>query len=169
MEKIIKLSSTEVPLSLHRAKVIHANKYSETNAAWGYRFMFSNLYTDVVFRANEDGTDYKAYIKNLDLPVYTEQDVTILCADNIVLGYIDMQTNYYYYTSKDFQSLLGLGISVLWIWLAGILAGAAIYFFNHKEFTLWLYIPLMALYLFCRVQKIVFNYRIKKAIDQYLG
>ncbi len=110
-EKIIKFTNTEIPLFLHSARVIHANKYSE---AYGGAFnlpVSSTLHTDVVFRLNETREDYKTYIKNLDLPIYNAQEVTIsMPAAKRVPCYIEMHTNNHYYTTKDFSRLLGIGL-----------------------------------------------------------
>lgn len=168
MEKIIKFSNTEIPLSLHSARVIHANKYSE---AYGGAFnlpISSTLYTDVVFRLNETREDYKIYIKNLDLPIYNEQEVTVICSAKRVLGYIDMQTNYYYYTTKDFSRSLGIGLPYIWVWVVGILGGTCLYLINNQEISLWVLVPFLAAYILFLMQKWILNHRIQKEINTFL-
>ena len=168
MDKVIKLSNVEIPLSLYRARVIYANKYSE---AYGGAFNFpvsSTLYTDVVFRLNENNEDIKTYIKNLDLPIYTEQDVIVICSGKRVLGYVDMQTNYYYYTTNDFSRKLGVGFSLLWVFLIGILGGVCFYYINNRQGSLWLFVPFIASWVVYLIQKMILNYRVKKEIDNIL-
>ena len=168
MEKIIKFSNTDIPLSLYGARVIHANKYSETH---GGAFNFpvsSTLYTDVVFRLTETGEDIKTYIKNLDLPIYNEQEVTVICSGKKVIGFIDVKTNYYYYTTKNFSRLLGIGISFIWVWILGLLGGLAIYSFYDRKNVLLIIVPLLAVYAIFLIYKWILDYRIQKEIDIYL-
>jgi hypothetical protein len=169
MDTVLKCLNFEIPLSLHRARVVHANKYSE---AFGGAFDFpvsSTLYTDVVFRLHENNEDYKTYIRNLDLPIYTDQDVTIICSGKRVLGYIDMQTNYYYYTVNNFSRELGLRLPSLWVWIVAVLAGIAIYFTSNDEGFLWLLLLLIAVYFFHLMRRWYVNHRIRRAIDAVLS
>jgi hypothetical protein len=169
MDTVLKCLNVEIPLSLHRARVVHANKYSE---AHGGAFDFpvsSTLYTDVVFRLNENNEDFKTYIQNLDLPIYTDQDVTVICSGKSVLGFIDMQTNYYYYTVNNLSRTLGLGFPFLWVWIITILGGIAIYFANIELSFLWLILFFLSVYLVYLIQRWYLNRRIRTAIDAVLG
>ncbi len=74
----ITILNAKYSLSLDNATVIHVNKYSQ---AYGGEFNFpvsSRLYTETVFRLSETGEDIRLVIQYLDLPVYTNQDVTLL-------------------------------------------------------------------------------------------
>ena len=158
----------EIPLSLHRARVIHANKFTETRGGALNLPVSSTLFMDVVFRFQETGEDYKSYLRNLDLPIYTEQEVTLVCSGTTAVGVIDNQTNYYYYLTNDLSGLLGLGLPHLWVWAVGILGGAGIYFLNDSHPSFWILLPLLAIMVFYWVQKWILNYRIKKTIDKFL-
>ena len=168
MDTVLKCFNVEIPLSLHKARVIHANKYSE---AHGGAFDFpvsSTLYTDVVFRLNENNEDYKTYIQKLDLPIYTDQDVTVICSGKRVLGYIDMQTKYYYYTVNHLSKALGLGLPSLWAWVIAILGGITIYITNKEGIFLSI-IFIISVYLVYLIQRWYVNRRIRKAIDAVLS
>lgn len=167
MDTVLKCLNVEIPLSLHRARVVHANKYSE---AHGGAFDFpvsSTLYTDVVFRLNENNEDYKTYIQKLDLPIYTDQDVTVICFGKRVLGYIDMQTNYYYYTVNNLSKALGLGLPALWVWVIALLGGLAIYLTDKDQILLSL-IFIFSVYFVYLIHRWYVNRRIRKAIDAIL-
>ena len=169
MDTVVKCLNVEIPISLHRARVVHANKYSE---AHGGAFDFpvsSTLYTDVVFRLNENNEDLKTYIRKLDLPVYTDQDVTVICSGKTVLGFIDMQTNHYYYTVNNISRSLGIGLPLLWIWIISILGGIVFYFINKEQFILWFFILFLSLYFVYTIHRWYVNYRIRSAIDAVLS
>jgi hypothetical protein len=168
MDTVIKCLNVEIPLLLHRARVVHANKYTEAHGGAFDLPVSSTLYTDVVFRLYENDEDYKAYIEKLDLPIYNNQEVTIICCDKTVIGYIDMQTNYYYYTVTNFSRLFGLGLSSLWVWIITILGGIAIYATTSDRMLLLsftLFIIVYGLYFF---QRWYINRRVRQAIDAVL-
>ena len=168
MEKVINVSNVEIPLSLHSGKVIHADKYSE---AHGGAFSFpvsSTLHTDVVFRLDGTNVDLPVHIEGLDLPVYTGQSVTLVTSNNRVLAYIDDQTKYYYYTSRNFCKKLGIGIPLWWVWLFGIAGGVIIYFLQRTDPTFWVFVPILTFYVMYAIQKWITNSRIEKQIDAFL-
>jgi hypothetical protein len=169
MDKLIRLGTIELPLSLHKATVIHANKYSEAQGGAFSLPVSSTLYTDIVFRLDGTNEDLKAYVQGSDLPVYTQQEVTVFCTGKKVLGFIDSATNYYYYITRDFSRYLKYGLPYIWIWIIGLLGGTAIYVLTYEDNgSPWMMAPLIAAYLFYYVQKLVFNFRIRKAIDNFL-
>jgi hypothetical protein len=167
MERINRLQNFDLTLSLDTATVIHANKFSRADGAISF-FVFSTLYTDVVFRLNEPNKDLPVYIKNLDLPIYSGEDVTLIRAANIIIGYIDTKSNDYYYISNDLGRKLGLGVPYYWIWLTGIGAGVLIYFLQDQTISIWNFVPFVLAWLLVKLQKVILNYRIKKDVDQIL-
>jgi len=66
MEKTITVSGKDFPVSLHKATVIHADKFTRTSGGWNNLPVTSTLYTDVVFRIDESNEDWPLYIKNID-------------------------------------------------------------------------------------------------------
>lgn len=167
MEKYKIKFGINIPLSLHKATVIHADKFTES---LGGAFNFpitSTLYIDLVFRLDETNEDWPVYITNLNLPVYTGQAVTVVSTDKTVLGYIDAQTNYYYYTTNDFVRKLNIGIPFIWVWIIGITGGILIYLLK-QEVSVWIIVPLISAWILYSIQKFILNILIKKRIDNFL-
>ena len=158
----------ELTLVLRRARVIHANKYSETSGGIFNSPVYSTLYTDVVFRLHDTNEDYKVYISGLDLPLYTEQEVTLVCVDRAVVAFIDSQTKYYYYTSDDYSRLLGFGVSYWWLVATLVLVVVSFSLVNDRQVSTWLLLIVPVLYVFIRVHRWILNQRIKKAITAFL-
>jgi len=168
MEKVINVSNVQIPLSLHSGKVIHSDKYSETRGG-AFNFPVSSiLHTDVVFRLDGTGEDLPVHIEDLDLPLYNEQSVTLVTSNNRVLAYIDEQTKYYYYISRNFCRRLGIGMPLWWVWVFGIVGGVIIYFLKRTDTALWVFVPLLTAYVMYTIQKWILNFKIKKQIDSFL-
>ena len=89
MSNILKPLTANLPLSLHKATVIHANKYSVAHDGGMNLPLWSTLHTEVVFRLDQTQEDWRLDVKNLDLPLYTSQPVTIVASEMDVLAYID--------------------------------------------------------------------------------
>jgi hypothetical protein len=169
METTIKVFKTELSLSLHNATVIHSDKFSRTVGGWGHWPVWSNVYTDVVFRSQETGDDWPVRVGDYDLPLYQQQEVAVICVRNIIIGYIDKKTNQYYYTTRNFAGALGLGLNGWWVLLAGIVAGLLVYMLvDNEQYAPFLFLPILVFYLVYRIQRWVINYRTTKAIDNYL-
>jgi len=168
MEKVITVSNVQIPLSLYPATVIHADKYSEAHGGELNTPVTSTLYTDVVFRLNDSGEDWPLYIRNLNLPLYNGQAVTLVSSNKNVLAYIDDRTKYYYYTSRDLCRKVGLGIPLWRIILPGLIGGLLIYWIQRDAPTVWIVAPIIASYAIYVIQKWFFNYKIKKEIDEFL-
>jgi hypothetical protein len=169
MERTITVSNTDIPLSLQKATVIHANKYSQAHGGWSNLPVSSTLYTEVAFRIDETNKDLRTTIKDRDLPVYNGQEVTIISVGKAVLGFVDMQTNYYYYTTGDFSRKLGMGPAFYWVWIIGLLGGITVYLLDLQQgMFLWLLVPLGIALLLYYVQKWILNMRIRKAMDKVL-
>ena len=160
--------SIDIPLSLHQATVIHANKYSETHGGAFNLPVSSRLYTDVVFRLNNTNEDWPLYINNLDLPIYTSQEVTVVASNNNVLAFIDMQTKYYYFTTRDFSRKLNLGLSFFWVWVIGIMGGVLVYLLQNQVTTGWIFVPFAIAWIVYTIQKWILNNQVKRKINDFL-
>lgn len=164
------ISGKPYQLVLHNATVIHANKYSETSGGWGSLPLRSTLKMEIVFRSKEDGQDWQVKINNEDLPLYTEQEVTVISLENYIIGFIDKQTSKYYYIDNDFASLLELGIALYKVWLAGILIGITAMMLTPLPYK---FIAAFAPFLLCWVIYILKKWRINREfsskIDAYLS
>jgi hypothetical protein len=167
MHRTIKILNTDFQLALYNATVIHANKYTEAQGGMFNLPVVSTLHIDVVFRL-EDKQDLKIYIKNIDVPVYTNQEVHLICINETVIGFIEVQTNHYYYTTKDLTKLTGNHIPYLWVWVVALLGLMVVYFITGEYITLWSFLPFIAAQCFYSLHKWLTNYRIKKAIDAEL-
>jgi hypothetical protein len=169
MEATIKVFTSELPVSLLDATVIHADKFTRTTGGWFNLPVTSTLYTDVVFRSKDTGADWPLYIKDYDVLLYQGQEVSVISVKHTIIGYIDKQTNQYYYTTGNFSGALGIGISGWWLLLACVVTGILVYLFlDNQQALTYLFIPLAVFYLFYLIQKWVINYRARKAIDGYL-
>jgi len=167
MEQERRLQNFNLTLSLDKATVIHANKYSRADGAISF-FVISTLHTNVVFRLNDTNQDVPVYIQSLDLPIYSGEEVILIRVANIIVGYVDTKSDHYYYVTNNLGRKLGLGIPYYWIWLIGIGGGIIIYFLQDQTFSLWNFVPLASAWLLVKLQKLMFNYRIKKDVDQIL-
>src|SRR4051812_26194866 len=119
MSTTIQIAKKELSVSLHPAKVIHANKYTEASGGWNNLPVSSTLYTDVVFRSKESGRDWPINIKGNELPVYTDQDVIVIGLEDLIIGFVDTQTDHYYYTETDFAGNFQLGARLYKVLLTG--------------------------------------------------
>jgi hypothetical protein len=169
METTIRIQNRDIQIALHPATVIHTDKYSETSGGWGNLPVVSTLYTDVVFRSRTSKEDWHHKITSRDLPVYNDQEVRVISADNIIIGYIDEQTKKYYYTSNNLSNRMGLGMSYYLVWVIGIVGAVIIGLLTWETTMMWLlFTPLIITWLFYRIQKWVLHAQVTKAIDHYL-
>lgn len=168
MESFIKSSLLKAPISLHDATVIHANKFSTAHDGGLNVPIWSNLHIELVFRLQRTNEDWRVYVKNLDLPIYTSQEVSVVTCGETVLAYIDKQTNYYYYLTRDFSGKLGIGMPFFLVWLIGIVGGIIDYLMQ-QEVTVFLFVPIATLWLIYMIQKWIANFRIKREIDRFLS
>ncbi len=169
MSRDIKLLNAVIPLDFYPATVIHADKYSEVRGGAFNAPVTTDLYTDIVFRLEENNQDYHICIKNIDLPIYSNQPVTLISAGAVVVGYIDNQTNDYYYIIKDIASELGLGLPFYWVILIGLLCAVALYFYEGGVITIAFLLPFLLTCVLYVIQSWILNYRVKKAINQCLN
>ncbi len=78
MSNILKSLTSNLSLSLHKATVIHSNKYSVAHDI-GFIPVWSTLHAEIVLRLDHSQEDWRLDVKNLDLPLYTSQPVTSRC------------------------------------------------------------------------------------------
>ena len=157
---------------MDRATVIHANKYSQADGVISF-FIFSSLYTDIVFRLSDTNDDLPCQIRNLDLPIYTGEEVVVLRVANIIVGYMDVKTQYYYFVDRNLGKRLGLGIANSRVWLTAVLGCAILCFIAMQHWfyipsLLWFLSPLFAAWIFLAGQRAVLNRKIKRSIHQLL-
>ena len=169
MQQTVSILSKEEPIDLYNATVIHANKYYRTSGGWGSWPVTSTLYIDVVFRDKASGDNWPITVKNLDLPLYTEQEVSVICVRNIIIGYIDRKANRYYFTTSDFAKAFKLGMQYVFMWIIGIAGGLVTYLFVGNEWAYWAFLPLLIAVIGFYIQKMVINYRVGASLDRYMS
>jgi len=167
MEKTITVSGKDLPVSLHKATVIHADKFTRTSGGAYNLPVRSTLYTDVVFRVDESNEDWPLYIKNIDLVMYKDQRVLVIVVNDAIVGFVDEKTGRYYYTTQQFSKLLKLGIPYPYYIIAGI-AGAVVLYLAYPNQIEWLLIPLFVALIGYQIQKLILGSKARKAIDSYL-
>ena len=116
----------------------------------------------------ETGTDVSLTIVDVDVPIYNQQEVSVISANQNIIGYIDNQTKYYYYTTKDFSRLFKLGFSFYWIWLGALLGLTISYMLDRSNAPIWSIIAFGISYGIYQLQKLIQNYRLKREFDQFL-
>lgn len=170
MKKNAGTSEADLPLTLLKATVIHCNKYSEAVPAIFLIPQFRNrMHTEIVFRIRSTGDDWRVRVSDLELPMYAQQSVTLVVKGSKALAYIDDQTNYYYYFSRNLSTLLGTGIPGYWFILAGLAGAALVYLLGEQEITGNVILPLIGSWLIYFIQKWVLHYRAKKEFDRILS
>jgi hypothetical protein len=162
MEKLLKK-----PLTLTRATVLHANKYTETRG--GYSFpIWSILYTDIVFRLEDTQEDIPYYSKGIDLKLYTSQEILLVRSGEMIVAYVDLKTKKYYYITNNFPKKLRKGIPFYLVWLLGIPSGILIIMLSRNT-TLWAFAPIFILWVAYLVSIVDINRRARREIDEFLG
>lgn len=161
----------ELEFTLHNATVIHADKYSETTGGWGSAPVRSHLYTDLVFRSSDTNEDWPMTVNGRNLSVYNGQKVMVMGLEGSIIGYVDKQSNKYYYTRDEFSSFVKMGMPAYYIWIIGIIGGLAVFLFTPEETDirfLYALLPLGITWLIYIIQKQMISNRIMQLIDTYL-
>jgi hypothetical protein len=128
------------------------------------------LYTEVVFRDKASGADWPLTIVDLELPLYNDQEVGVICVDNIIVGFIDRQTNRYYYTTTKWTRAFRAGLPFSYVWITGICGGLTVYLLTGKaEPSPWVLLPLGILLVCYYVQRAVINYMIRQSLDRQIS
>ncbi len=148
---------------------MHADKYAAASGGWFNLPVSSTLYTEVVFRLRDVDRDCRLRIKNLDLPLYTSQDVSVISSEGVIIGFIDTKTSAYYYTVTDFAGKLKFGFEWHWFLLTSFLIAVILFFFRQQQLTGHLFLPVLAALAVFYLHKWILNYLIRKSIDKYLS
>ena len=155
-------------LNFPEATVVHANKYNGSVGIYIWHLFGSNAYQDVVFKLKNTQKDVPLTLTNGDLPLYTTQQVKLICLDDLVVGYVDVQSNRYHYLNRNFLRLLGLarwqsiGIAPFCILL--MVMGYLV----PPEYQQALIITAVVLFVFFIVYRFVHNRYIEKLLDKAL-
>jgi hypothetical protein len=164
-------NNEELEFTLHNATVIHADKYTETSGGWGNAPVRSRLYTDLVFRSSDTNEDWPLTVNGRNLSVYNGQKVMVMGLQGSIIGYVDKQSNKYYYTRNEFSSFVKTGMPAYYIWIIGLIGGLLVYLFTPEEsdaLFLLVLLPLGLAWLIYIIQKQMISNRIMQLIDTYL-
>lgn len=167
----LRFNEEELEFTLHNATIIHADKYTETTGGWGNAPVRSRLYTDLVFRSSDTNEDWPLTVNGRNLAVYNGQKVMVMGLQGTIIGYVDKQSNKYYYTRDEFSSFVKTGMPVYYIWIIGIIGAMVVFMFTTDESDvrlLYALIPFGAAWLTAIIQKQVISNRIMQLIDTYL-
>ncbi|MDB5202417.1 MAG: hypothetical protein JWQ27_1826 [Ferruginibacter sp.] len=168
MQTTVAVGNTELPLSLQPATVIHSNKFSEARGGGFNLPVISTLYTEVVYRMKDTQADVKLYLRNRNLPIYTNQEVSLISSSGKLIGFIDVKTNQYYYTSSDLSRHLGMAIPYYWVLIFSVAGAALIYFLYPEGRGPLMAAPALIALLFYWIYKYLTNRRITQAVDAYM-
>lgn len=167
MDGTVRIRNLTLPLSLDKATIIHANKYSRADGTIS-PFVFSTLHTEVVFRLKDTDEDMPLYVQSLDLPIYPGQEVLLIRISEVIVGYIDVRSKLYYY-ANDISKRLGLGIPGYWVWIIGVIGGITVVsLFRNESMIFWMFIPVIGAWLLYILQKLLFDYQLRKSINSVL-
>ncbi|MEO8174080.1 MAG: hypothetical protein ABI581_13390 [Sediminibacterium sp.] len=170
MGTTIQIAKHNLSVSLHPAMVIHADKYTEARGGWGNLPVSSILHTDLVFRSKQENVDWPIHLTGYDMPVYNNQDVIVIAVDDAIIGFVDTQTDLYYYTDTNFSRNFNIGMRRYKAWLIGFIGSVIAYFLIADPINIILcIIPLVLMLIFYHVQKAIWNSRIKNALDGFLS
>ena len=150
------------------AAVIHANKYNENNGIYLFHFFFSTLLQDIAFKMEDDGEEYHCTVKNLNLPIYTGQQIKLISVNTVAVAYIDKRNNEFYYLSKNLQRDLNVGLKINWTsiivstFLALLISS---FFFQLNVF--YSYFALLIPFSFW-IYQFIMNFLVERKIDRLI-
>lgn len=157
----------DIQLTYTNATVIHSNKYNQNNGFYVWHLFSQNLLHDVVFKLETTGEEFPVTLKNMNLPLYQNQLVSLIAVDDTVIGFIDSNSRKYYYLTNNLQKALGKAGYLPWIFWGSIALILGIFYFLDPGYTqnlraLFLIPPLVWLY------QMMSNHRFEKKIDNMI-
>lgn len=155
-------------ISYNEATVTHSNKYNQ-NSGIIISFLFmSNFFHDVVFKLDDYSQEFPTTFKNLNLPLYTGQKVTLVSINDNIIAYIDKTTDTFFYLTDNLQRDLEYGLKINWTVI--FVLTFLIYFLmtlfldpGNKYSSLILLLPIAL-----RLYQIMTNYILKNKINSLL-
>lgn len=155
-------------ISYEDAIVTHANKYNQNAGVVVSFFFFSNLNQDVVFKLEDSGIEYPSTFKNLNLPLYTQQRVTLIAINNTIVAYADKQTSEYYYLTNNLQKALGNGFNFNWYIVTAVTALGYFIIANKFEIPQEIGLVILIVTVLLRAYQLVSNYLLQRKIDKLI-
>lgn len=165
----MKVLNRNLDIHLSPATILRVNNYAKTNSA-NYKLPSTTskkLQTDIVFQLRDSDKTLPFSVCNMQLPLYNEQEVDIISANEFIIGFVDIKNEEYYYFTNDFCKAAGMNFFEAFAWFAGIMGTLVI--LKMAEST---YAPVYAITLLTLtwtlniIIKEVFNRTIESAIDE---
>jgi hypothetical protein len=127
------------------------------------------LQTDIVFQLKDSDKTLPLSVHDMELPLYHEQEVDIISANQFIIGFVDVKSEEYYYLTNDFCKAAGMQFFETLTWFAGIIASIMV-----LRMVGSMYAPVYAITILTLtwainiITKEVFNRKIESAIDEHM-
>jgi hypothetical protein len=165
----MKVLNRSLDIQLCAATILKVNNYEKPNDSEHklLPFNFNRSQTDIVFQLKDSDKTLSLSVNDLQFPLYIDQEVDIISANQFIIGFVDVKSEEYYYLTNDFCKAAGLKFLESFTWFAGILASVMI-----LRVTKNMYAPVYAITLLTFtwtlniIMKEVFNRKIENAIDE---
>ncbi|MCU0335684.1 MAG: hypothetical protein MUF62_11695 [Chitinophagaceae bacterium] len=155
----------QISLTTLPALVKYSNKYSTGTGMYGFHLFISQTATDIVFRLPRTGTDCHFTVAGNDLPIYPDQEVELIIANDMIIGFIDQSTRRYYYLVDGFSKLFGIQP---WVWLMGLVVGISVLvsvFFIPGEYQQLGFLVALLVVIFSFLYRRGLNWFIERKLD----
>jgi len=122
--------------------------------------------TNVVFQVQHSGAIVPLNVKNEQLPLYNEQEVDVIKANQFIIGYVDVKKEEYYYTTNDFCKAAGIHFLDVIIWMISILATISILTISKNNYApLFAFALLASTWIVNIITRHFLNKKIENVID----
>lgn len=165
----MKVMNRNLDIQLSPATILKVNNYEKLNASENKLLPVNSKgsQTDIVFQLKDSDKTLPLSVRHLQLPLYKEQEVDIISANQFIIGFVDVKSEEYYYLTNDFCKAAGMQFFETLTWFAGIMASIII-----LRMTESVYAPVYATTILTLtwtlniIMKEVFNRKIENAIDE---
>jgi len=168
----VKFLQKKLNIELSPATIVHIDKHSRPGIFTDDRFMplaANTLHTRIVFQLKESNKVLPLNVRDIQLPLYNMQEVDIITANQFVIGYVDIESEEYYYITNDFCRAVGIGFIDNASWLAGIVAAGCILTIIKNEYAaLFAFILLFIIWISTVSLKTILNKKIESNMDEIL-
>ncbi len=171
MEKIsqMKVLNRNLDIQLSPATILKVNNYSKVDGVHN-KLSPSTLkksQTEIVFQLKDSDKTLPLSVHNLQLPLYNEQEVDIISANEFIIGFVDIKKEEYYYLTNDFYKAAGMKFFDMLTWFAGIMGTIVILSIVKNMYAPVYAITMLTLtWTLNIILKEVFNRKIESSIDK---
>ena len=166
----MKVLNRNLDIQLSPATILQVNSNTKPEAS-NHKLLpaTKKLNTDIVFQLKDSDKTLPLSVTDLQLPLYNEQEVDIISANQFIIGFVDVKNEEYYYLTNDFCKAAGMQFFETLTWFAGIMASIII-----LRMTASMYAPVYAITMLTLtwtlniIIKEVFNREIENAIDEHM-